>query len=65
MAGIEVAATMGVIVGDFKKELMVISNVLKEKFSEMKAYLDSEKIHVKLYIRVEAELKELIKEKKF
>lgn len=60
MIGIEVAVAMGLIAGDSDKELMVISDVSKEKLENVKKYLDKKiiKTHVhsadiKLYIRME------------
>lgn len=60
MVGIEVAVAMGLIAGDSDKELMVISDVSKEKLENVKEYLDKKiiKTHVhsadiKLYIRME------------
>ena len=49
MVGIEAAVAMGAIGGDSTKELMVISNVSKEQLPEIKEYLESGKINVKLY----------------
>ena len=60
MVGIEVAIAMGLIAGDDRKELMVISDVTSEQLTEVKEFLakDIIKTHVhpgdiKLYIRLE------------
>ena len=60
MVGIEAAIAMGLIAGDDRKELMVISDVTPEKVKEVKEFLDKGiiKTHVhpgdiKLYIRLE------------
>ncbi len=60
MIGIETAAAMGIIAGDFKKDLMVISKVTEQDMVEVRAYLNKaafevihEKTPVKLYVRVE------------
>lgn len=61
MVGIETAAAMGIIAGDCKTDLMVISDVTEQDMVEVKEYLDKvvfevihEKTPVKLYVRVEA-----------
>lgn len=60
MVGIEAAISMGVIAGDSKKELMVISEVSESKLEKVKEYLDKKIINVypdekdiSLYIRLE------------
>ncbi len=60
MVGIEAAIAMGLIAGDDRKELMVISDVTSEQVTEVKEFLDKGiiKTHVhpgdmKLYIRLE------------
>ena len=60
MGGIEAAIAMGLIAGDDRKELMVISDVTSEQLTEVKEFLakDIIKTHVhpgdiKLYIRLE------------
>ena len=60
MVGIEAAIAMGLIAGDDRKELMVISDVTSEQLTEVKEFLDKGiiKTHVhpgdiKLYIRLE------------
>ena len=60
MVGIEAAIAMGLIAGDDRKELMVISDVTSEQVTEVKEFLDKDiiKTHVhpgdiKLYIRLE------------
>ena len=60
MVGIEAAIVMGLIAGDDRKELMVISDVTSEQLKEVKEFLDKGiiKTHVhsgdiKLYIRLE------------
>ena len=60
MVGIEAAIAMGLIAGDDRKELMVISDVTSEQVKEVKEFLDKGiiKTHVhpgdiKLYIRLE------------
>ena len=60
MVGIEAAIAMGLIAGDDRKELMVISDVTSEQLTEVKDFLakDIIKTHVhpgdiKLYIRLE------------
>ena len=60
MVGIEAAIAMGLIAGDDRKELMVISDVASEQLTEVKEFLakDIIKTHVhpgdiKLYIRLE------------
>ena len=60
MVGIEAAIAMGLIAGDDRKELMVISDVTSEQLTEVKEFLakDIIKTHVhpgdiKLYIRLE------------
>ena len=60
MVGIEAAIAMGLIAGDDRKELMVISDVTSEQLTEVKEFLakDIVKTHVhpgdiKLYIRLE------------
>ena len=60
MVGIEAAIAMGLIAGDDRKELMVISDVISEQLTEVKEFLDKGiiKTHVhsgdiKLYIRLE------------
>ncbi|MGL5936493.1 MAG: serine dehydratase subunit alpha family protein, partial [Cetobacterium sp.] len=40
MVGIEASVALGTILGDSKKELMVISNVDKSRLNEVKEYLD-------------------------
>ena len=59
MVGIEAAIAMGLIAGDDRKELMVISDVTSEQLTEVKEFLakDIIKTHVhpgyiKLYIRI-------------
>lgn len=61
MAGIEVAVALGAIAGDSSKELLVISDVKKEKLASVKSFLNSDVINVfkadnslKLYIKIEA-----------
>ena len=58
MVGIEAAIAMGLIAGDDRKELMVISDVTSEQVKEVKEFLDKDiiKTHVhpgdiKLYIK--------------
>ena len=60
MVGIEAAIAMGLIAGDDRKELMVISDVTSEQLTKVKEFLDKGiiKTHVhpgdiKLYIRLE------------
>lgn len=60
MIGIEPAIAMGLIAGDDKKELMVISDTTHEQVQEVRDFLDKKliKTHVypgdiKLYIRLE------------
>lgn len=61
MIGIEAAAAMGIVAGDCKKDLMVISEVTAQDMVEVAKYLEKvsievihEKTPVKLYVRVEA-----------
>ena len=61
MIGIETAAAMGIVAGDCKKDLMVISEVTEEDMAAVRDYLEKtpfeithEKTPVKLYVRVEA-----------
>jgi len=61
MIGIETAAAMGLVAGDCKKDLMVISSISDEDMVEVRAFLEKatfkiihEKTPVKLYVRVEA-----------
>lgn len=61
MIGIEAAAAMGVVAGDCKKDLMVISQVTARDMAEVRDYLRKvpfkvvhEKTPVKLYVRIEA-----------
>ena len=58
MIGIEAAVALGTILGDSKKELMVISSIDKSRLNEVKKYLDDKKIktskiegNVKLHMR--------------
>ncbi|MGL5053464.1 MAG: serine dehydratase subunit alpha family protein [Cetobacterium sp.] len=44
MVGIEAAVALGTILGDSKKDLMVISNIDKTKLDKVKQYLDAKKI---------------------
>lgn len=60
MVGIEASVAMGAILGNCERELMVISHVDTSRLSEVRDYVNSEKINVflnkgdvKLYIRVE------------
>ena len=60
MIGIEASVAMGAILGNCERELMVISHVDTSRLSEVRDYVNSEKINVflnkgdvKLYIRVE------------
>ena len=60
MIGIEASVAMGAILGNCERELMVISHVDTNRLSEVRDYVNSEKINVflnkgdvKLYIRVE------------
>ncbi len=46
MVGIEAAIAMGTILGDSKKELMVISGVDKTKLPEVKKYLDENRMNI-------------------
>lgn len=61
MIGIEVAAVMGALAGDPKKDLMVISEVTEEDMIRVRAFLKNspvkvihEKTDVKLYVRIVA-----------
>jgi L-cysteine desulfidase len=61
MVGIKVAAAMGAIAGDSKKELMVISDITKDEMVKVREFIDNcpinvihEKTDIKLYIRIEA-----------
>ena len=61
MIGIETAAAMGLVAGDPKKDLMVISDVTDQDMAAVREFLEKasiETIHentpVKLYVRVEA-----------
>lgn len=61
MIGIETAAAMGIVAGDCKKDLMVISSVTERDMEDVREYLKNvsfeivhEKTPVKLYVRVEA-----------
>ena len=61
MVGIQTAAAMGIVAGDCKKDLMVISEVTGQDMEEVRKYLEKasfEIIHedtpVKLYVRIEA-----------
>ncbi|WP_319781157.1 L-serine ammonia-lyase, iron-sulfur-dependent, subunit alpha [Maridesulfovibrio sp.] len=61
MIGIETAAAMGIVAGDCKKDLMVISSVTEHDMENVREYLKKvsfEIVHentpVKLYVRVEA-----------
>ncbi|MGL6023891.1 MAG: serine dehydratase subunit alpha family protein, partial [Cetobacterium sp.] len=40
MVGIEASVALGTILGDSKKDLMVISNIDKTRLNEVKQYLD-------------------------
>ena len=60
MVGIEAAIAMGLIAGDDRKELMVISDVTSEQLTEVKEFLAKDIIKtyvhpgdIKLYIRLE------------
>ncbi|MGL4947389.1 MAG: serine dehydratase subunit alpha family protein [Cetobacterium sp.] len=44
MVGIEASVALGTILGDSKKDLMVISNIDKTRLNEVKQYLDAGKI---------------------
>lgn len=59
MVGIDAGIAMGLIVGNSKKELMVISGADKSKLPEVKKYIDEKRINVflnegdvKLYIKL-------------
>lgn len=61
MIGIETAAAMGLVAGDCKKDLMVISAVTEQDMADVREYLKNtsfetihEKTPVKLYVRIEA-----------
>ncbi|NCC25862.1 MAG: serine dehydratase subunit alpha family protein [Deltaproteobacteria bacterium] len=61
MVGIETAAAMGIVAGDCKKDLMVISDITEEDMVRVREYLGQgafkvvhEKTPVKLYVRIEA-----------
>lgn len=61
MIGIETAAAMGLVAGDAKKDLMVISEVSDQDMAAVREYLGKtsfevihEKTPVKLYVRIEA-----------
>ncbi len=61
MVGIEVSAAMGAIAGDAEAELLVISNVEKEKLAEVREFMEAGRAHVyhedndvKLYARIVA-----------
>lgn len=60
MIGIETAAAMGIVAGDCKKDLMVISDITEGDMVVVRKYLEKasfelihEKTPVKLYVRVE------------
>ena len=60
MVGIEAAAAMGIVAGDCKKDLMVISDITEEDMVAVRKYLEKasfemthEKTPVKLYVRIE------------
>jgi L-cysteine desulfidase len=61
LTGIKIAAAMGFVAGDHKKELMVISSVTPEDLKKVHAFMDKctievlhEKTDINLYIRIEA-----------
>ncbi|WP_306546142.1 serine dehydratase subunit alpha family protein [Desulfobulbus sp.] len=60
MVGMETAAAMGIVAGDCKKDLMVISDITDEDMVAVRKYLDKssfemihEKTPIKLYVRIE------------
>ncbi len=60
MIGIEVSAVMGLLYGDAKKDLMVISDITLKQMEKVKEFLDTHKVIVihentptKLYVMVE------------
>ncbi|MDD2467482.1 MAG: L-serine ammonia-lyase, iron-sulfur-dependent, subunit alpha [Desulfobulbus sp.] len=60
MVGMETAAAMGIVAGDCKKDLMVISDITEEDMVAVRKYLDKssfemihEKTPIKLYVRIE------------
>lgn len=62
MMGIEVAATMGALVGNAKKDLMVISNVDTEGMQIVKQFLQEDRVSllvvptaIALYVKIEIE----------
>jgi len=64
MVGIEVSVAMGIIAGDSKKDLMVISDITKEQMKEVKKFLENKVIRVihedtdiKLYAQILLESK--------
>lgn len=61
MVGIETSAAMGIIAGDCKKDMMVISEVTEKDMEKVRKYLNETKIEVihektpiNLYVRIEA-----------
>jgi len=64
MVGIEVSVVMGIIAGDSKKDLMVISNITKKQMEEVKTFLAQKEVKVihedtdiKLYAQITLESK--------
>ncbi|WP_458700539.1 serine dehydratase subunit alpha family protein [Sulfurospirillum sp. 1307] len=64
MVGIEVSVVMGLIAGDSKKDLMVISDITDEDMKKVREFLDTKSIKVihedtdvKLYIKIELKSK--------
>lgn len=64
MVGIEVSVIMGIIAGDSKKDLMVISSITKEQMEEVKKFLAKKEVKVihedtdiKLYANITLESK--------
>jgi L-cysteine desulfidase len=67
MVGIEAAVALGTILGDSKKDLMVISSIDKTRLNEVKEYLNDKKVvatkiegDVKLHMRATGFLRENI-----
>ncbi len=65
MVGIEVSVVMGIIAGDSKKDLMVISDITEEQMKEVRKFLKEKEVKVihedtdiKLYAQITLESKE-------
>jgi len=65
MIGIEVSVVMGIVAGDSKKDLMVISDITEEQMQEVKEFIKNKKIKIihedtdiKLYAKITLESKD-------